>query len=215
MKHTKDYHIKTILAFLITFIICAAIIFVFVIFMLNKGTVKGKTLADQAKEDAQKIIESENYPFIDYNTDVNEYTFTSDQLTEVTRTLFTDSGYLKDVSIELMDDNKFEISAVINDVDKLKQNFKDLEKYSVLLGMIKNKQVSISAQIVEQDDGKAGIEIENASLESISIDKMFIEPIINSNSNFTELFNVDYDMIKIEKDKLTFTGSLPEILKPQ
>ena len=214
MKHTREYHIKTIFAFLITFIICAAIILIFVFFMLSKGTVRGKSVAEQAKEDTEKIIESENYPFIDYSTDVDEYTFTSDQLTEVSRTIFNDSGYLKDVSVELMDDNKFQISAVVNDVDKLKQNFKELEKYSVLLGMIKNKTITISAQIVKQENGSAGVEIENASLESISIDKKFIEPLINSNTAFTQLFNVNYDSIKIEQDKLTFKGLLPDILKP-
>ena len=149
--------------------------------------------------------------FTDIEDNVGAVSFTGDQLTELARNIFSLDGYLNNVKIELSDDGGVAVMATIKDKDKLIDTFPELDKYGALLAAVEKRKLDISGKIVD-NGGMAAFEITSASVSGVPVSRELVTPFME-NSDFAELFNVKYDSVKIENNRLVFYGQLPDILE--
>ena len=203
-KYTKTW----ILSFVTSIAVFSVLIFAFAVFM-NYDKKDRTDVSPQTQETPQSDTpDTEEYT--DYNDNVGAVSFTEDQITELARNIFYLDGYLNNVKVEFDKTGEIRMGARIKDKQKLVDSYPELEKYSALLGVVENQNISISAQVVE-DDGMAKFSITDVNVGGLPIDKGLLEPFIEEDE-FSKLFNVSYDSIEIDDGMVVFKQGVPDIL---
>ena len=205
----KQYTKSWMTAFTISLLVCACFVLAFLLYLNSQKSVNDEEPAPSERE----ISEQEQTPeeFVDIQDNVGAVSFTEDQLTELARNIFSLDGFLNNVSVELSADGDITVGAKIKDKDALIEKYPELEKYSVLLSAVENRNIEVKGGL-EDRDGMAAFEISSVTVSGVPIDKSMISPFLEDD-DFSELFNVDYDSIEVDDGLLVFKNGVPDILK--
>lgn len=202
-QYTKNW----ISAFTISVLVCICFILAFMLYFNMNTSEK-----EQPERDNQELNESErNQQFVDIDDNVGAVSFTEDQITELARNIFSLDGFLNNVSVELETQENIKVNAKIKDKEALIEHYPELEKYSVILSAVENREIEITGGL-ENNDGLAAFAVDSVKVSGMPIDKNIISPFIEQD-DFSQLFNVDYDSIEVDSGMLVFKDGLPAILQ--
>jgi len=200
-QYTKNW----LLSFSISALVFVSLILAFLLFL------KDDESPVLPEEQPKQNIQQETEPFVDYDDNVGAVTFTEDQVTELARNIFSLDGYLNNIKLEFEDDGNINIGAKIKDKEKLIETYPQLEKYSLVLTAVENKDIALTGELTD-NEGMAQFEITKVSVAGMPIDKDILTPFIEQDE-FAMLFDVEYNSVEIEDGMLVFKNGVPEILQ--
>ncbi len=203
-QYTKNW----MMAFTISMLVCISFILAFMLyFNLNSAQDQQSAPSEQEPDESK----NEQQEFTDIDDNVGAVSFTEDQITELARNIFSLDGFLNNVSVELLAEDDIKVEAKIKDKEALLEHYPELEKYSILLSAVENRNIEVTGGL-EDNDGLATFKIDTVKVSGMTIDKSIISPFFEQD-DFSKLFNVDYDSVEIDDGMLVFKSGVPDILQ--
>ena len=118
---------------------------------------------------------------------------------------------MNNVSVELKSDSEIKVGAKIKDKDALLEQYPELEKYSLLLSAVENRNIEVIGGLSD-NGGMAAFEIESVSVSGVPIDKGAYQSVYRGGRLF-RAFSVEYDSVEVDDGLLVFKNGVPDILK--
>lgn len=203
-QYTKNW----MMAFTISMLVCISFILAFMLYFdLNSAQDQQSAPSEQEPDESK----NEQQEFTDIDDNVGAVSFTEDQITELARNIFSLDGFLNNVSVELLAEDDIKVEAKIKDKEALLEHYPELEKYSILLSAVENRNIEVTGGL-EDNDGLATFKIDTVKVSGMTIDKSIISPFFEQD-DFSKLFNVDYDSVEIDDGMLVFKSGVPDILQ--
>ena len=203
-QYTKNW----MMAFTISMLVCISFILAFMLYFdLNSAQDQQSAPSEQEPDESK----NEQQEFTDIDDNVGAVSFTEDQITELARNIFSLDGFLNNVSVELLAEDDIKVEAKIKDKEALLEHYPELEKYSILLSAVENRNIEVTGGL-EDNDGLATFKIDTVKVSGMTIDKSIISPFFEQDY-FSKLFNVDYDSVEIDDGMLVFKSGVPDILQ--
>lgn len=201
----KGYRKIWLLSFCLSVLVLTCLILAFLLFM--KSNTNNIVAEPEEYDETPDKSQSE---FINPDDNVGAVTFTEDRLTEIARNIYSLDDYLNNISVKLQSGGNVILSAKIKDTEKLCENFPELKKYSSVLSVIENQNITVGCELVDVN-GMASLSVEDISVAGFDIDKSLVTPFVEK-TDFAKIFNVRYDSVDIEDGLLVFNSGVPSIL---
>ena len=155
-QYTKNW----MMAFTISMLVCISFILAFMLyFNLNSAQDQQSAPSEQEPDESK----NEQQEFTDIDDNVGAVSFTEDQITELARNIFSLDGFLNNVSVELLAEDDIKVEAKIKDKEALLEHYPELEKYSILLSAVENRNIEVTGGL-EDNDGLATFKIDTVKV---------------------------------------------------
>ena len=149
---------------------------------------------------------------------VNEI-FTDSELTAIANISINENSVVRNVKINCLENDQFEMSAVIVDLSPLMNELTSLKKYEIVLRLLENKEIYICSSlqydhenelfvgtVTEMSLGKASIPISQAN-------KIFNRAGLLTNNALSNLQGFSVNSFELTDDGCRFSGTIPEFIE--
>lgn len=203
----KQYTKNWLTAFTISTLVCTVMVLAFLLWALPEKT-------DEEISRKQSEIENEPYDASRYTNpadNVGAVSFTEDMITELARNMYSSDGYLTRLHVDFEKTGDILIEGRISSADNLIEAYPELTALKPLALAVENKSIKINCKI-EDDNGTAKISVKSADVAGVKLSEQIIKPIVEM-SDFSQIFDVNFESIEITDDMLIFYDGVPTILQ--
>lgn len=204
----KQYTKNWLTAFTISMLLFAVMILAFLLWALPDKSDKEEIATKQSETEKDKYNADD---YFDPADNVGAVSFTEDMITELARNMYSSDAYLSRLTVDFDKTGEVIIEGRISDADNLIEAYPELSSLKPLITAIENEPIKVTCAVTD-DNGMARISVKSASVAGLTLSEQIIKPIVEM-SDFSHIFDVEYESIEITDDMLIFHNGVPAILQ--